>query len=166
MLGLIGLPFRVGRRVAETALELSVEVARRAAAVVLTERERPESPDSVRVRVSVEDDVLADEAPVVLPVPDLGPAQEFARDPEPEPIHVSEEPVLVEEFAEPGAEDGAGAQVHVEEPWVGYDAMRVPDIARELASAEPTVAAAVKLYEVNGRGRRGVIAAADRRLRA
>jgi hypothetical protein len=31
-----------------------------------------------------------------------------------EPRHVSEEPELVEEVAEPGAEHGAGAEVHVE----------------------------------------------------
>src|SRR5436309_12999438 len=34
-----------------------------------------------------------------------------------EPAHVSEEPVVVEEFAEPGAEEGAGASVTVDEPW-------------------------------------------------
>ena len=36
-----------------------------------------------------------------------------------EPVHVSEEPELVREEAEPGAEDGAGAQLRVAEPWNG-----------------------------------------------
>ncbi|MGZ4296959.1 MAG: hypothetical protein ACXVE4_07330, partial [Solirubrobacteraceae bacterium] len=37
-----------------------------------------------------------------------------------EPSHVSEEPELVAEFAEPGAEEGVGAQLRIVEPWAGY----------------------------------------------
>jgi hypothetical protein len=83
----------------------------------------------------------------------------------PEPVHVSEEPVLVAEVAEEGAEDGAGAEVRVDEPWPGYNRMTAADI-RERLSNEPTeVAAAVSLYEAAGKGRSSVLEAAGRRMR-
>ena len=169
MLGLIGLPLRIGRELAATSVRLGVELVRVVAGVVMPR----DGADDVVVVVDrpageslpADDDFLADEPPVEVPIPDLGSAQEPAPEPVEVPVHVSEEPELVEEVAEPGAEDGAGAQVAVGEPWEGYDAMRVPDIRRELQRADATVAAAVKLYESSGRGRRGVLDAADRRLR-
>ncbi len=44
------------------------------------------------------------------------------------PVHVSEEPELVRESAEPGAEDGAGAAVTVIEPWSGYAQMNAREV--------------------------------------
>jgi hypothetical protein len=85
--------------------------------------------------------------------------------PEPEPAHVSEEPELVAASAERGAEDGAGAEVHVDEPWPGYGEMRAADIARRLRTEPPAVAAAVSLYEAAGKGRSSVLEAAARRVR-
>jgi hypothetical protein len=79
--------------------------------------------------------------------------------------HVSEEHTLVGEFAEAGAEQGAGPEVHVDEPWEGYDRMSAAEIARRLVGAGAAVAAAVRLYEANGRGRKTVLEAADRALR-
>lgn len=79
-------------------------------------------------------------------------------------VHVDEEPVLVADVAEQGAEEGAGAEVHVEEPWEGYDAMTAGEIRSRLADAEPEVAAAVKLYETTRKERTSVLEAADRRL--
>jgi hypothetical protein len=64
-----------------------------------------------------------------------------------EPVHVSEQPELVREFAEPGAEEGAGASITVVEPWNGYEL------------------AAVRLYESRHRSRQTVLAAVDRQLR-
>jgi hypothetical protein len=83
----------------------------------------------------------------------------------PEPDHVDEEVVLVAEVAEAGAEEGAGAEVHVDEPWEGYRAMSAADIRARLADAGPGEAAAVKLYEAAHKERSSVIEAADRRLR-
>jgi hypothetical protein len=83
-----------------------------------------------------------------------------------EPAHVSEEPELVAETAERGAEGGAGAEVHVDEPWPGYRRMTAADIKVRLRSAPPTVAAAVSLYEASGKGRSSVLEAAARRTRA
>jgi hypothetical protein len=79
---------------------------------------------------------------------------------------VDDTPVPVAEFAEPGAEDGAGAQIHIDPPWDGYDGMTAAQIRERLASADSGVAAAVSLYESAGRGRVSVVRAADSRLRS
>jgi hypothetical protein len=82
----------------------------------------------------------------------------------PEPDHIDTEAELVEEVAEPGAEDGAGAQVHIAEPWAGYRALRAADVIDRLADASPEEVAAIELYELSSRKRRTVIAAAQREL--
>lgn len=81
------------------------------------------------------------------------------------PPHVSEEPELVREVAEPGAEDGAGASIHVAEPWPGYSAMTAKDVIARLADATPAELAAVELYEGINRDRQTVRAAAERYLK-
>jgi hypothetical protein len=81
-----------------------------------------------------------------------------------EPIHVSEEPELVEEFAEPGAEDGAGAEVTVSEPWTGYRRMTAQDVVDRLSDATPAELAAVQLYERAQRGRETVLTAVARQF--
>ena len=83
----------------------------------------------------------------------------------PEPVHVTEEPILVEEFAEPGAEQGAGAEVHVEPPWDDYGRMTAAQVITRLATADPAELAAVQLYEGSNRRRRTVINAVERELR-
>jgi hypothetical protein len=77
---------------------------------------------------------------------------------------VDDEPVPVAEFAETGAEDGAGAEVRVDAPWDGYDSMTATQIAKRLATADSGTAAAVSLYEGTHRSRVSVVAAAERRL--
>jgi hypothetical protein len=86
-------------------------------------------------------------------------------EPRPEPAHVSEEPELVAETAEAGAEEGAGAEVRVEEPWPGYSRMNAADIRDRLRVAPAAEAAAVSLYEAAGKGRSSVLQAASRRVR-
>jgi hypothetical protein len=81
-----------------------------------------------------------------------------------EPDHIDTEAELVEEVAEPGAEDGAGAQVHVAEPWDGYRGLRAADVIDRLAEASPEELAAIELYELTSRKRKTVIAAAQREL--
>src|SRR5689334_21272099 len=54
--------------------------------------------------------------------------------PEAPPAHVSREAELVEEFADPGAERGAGATVHIEEPWEGYGHMTANDVIARLVA--------------------------------
>jgi hypothetical protein len=93
------------------------------------------------------------------------------RDPAPAPPpsdrvkEVDEEPVLTAEFAEEGAEDGAGAEVHVEEPWEGYGVMKVPEITSRLASATTVELAAVQLYEGSHRKRASILRDVERRMR-
>ena len=84
---------------------------------------------------------------------------------EPEPVHVSEEPVLVREEAEPGAEDGAGAQLTVAEPWNGYARMNAREVIARAQQADAAELAAVRLYESRHRSRQTVLATVDRRLK-
>jgi hypothetical protein len=81
------------------------------------------------------------------------------------PNHVDEEIELVAEAAEEGAEDGAGAELHVDPPWDGYDQMTAGDIRDRLSAATRAEAAAVELYEATGKSRRTVLDAAERALR-
>lgn len=82
------------------------------------------------------------------------------------PDHVDEEPVLVAEVAEGGAEEGAGPELSVEPPWDGYDQMTATDITDRLTAASPAEAAAVELYESTKKGRSSVLEAAARALKA
>jgi hypothetical protein len=103
------------------------------------------------------------------------PAPRFVRDEPPRrgarrrraaeaaPAHVSEEPVLVAEAAERGAEDGAGAEVRVDEPWPGYSDMTAAQIRQRLRAASPAEAAAVSLFEAGGKGRTSVLEEAAKR---
>jgi hypothetical protein len=85
---------------------------------------------------------------------------------EPEPAaHVSEEAELVREFAEPGAEEGAGADVTVSEPWQGYGRMTAKQVIERLGDATPAELAAVRLYESGNRSRQTVLTAVDRELK-
>jgi hypothetical protein len=93
------------------------------------------------------------------------PAPPAAAEPTPaEPAHVSEEPELVAETAEAGAENGAGAEVAVDEPWPGYDAMQAADIEDRLLAEGAETAAAVSLYEASRKGRAAVLEAASRSM--
>src|SRR3954447_9281668 len=76
------------------------------------------------------------------------------------PARVSEEPVLVAEVAEAGAEDGARAELHVDAPWHGYGDMTAAEIRDRLRGEGPEVAAAVQLYEAANKGRSSVLEAA------
>ena len=69
------------------------------------------------------------------------------------------------EVAEEGAEEGAGAEVHVDAPWPGYDSSKAAEIVARLHTETPAVAAAVSLYEASRKGRRSVLEAASRALR-
>jgi hypothetical protein len=82
-----------------------------------------------------------------------------------EPVHVSEQPELVREEAERGAEEGAGAAVTVLEPWNGYENMSARDVIARTRTANRAELAAVRLYESRHRSRQTVLAAVDRQLR-
>ncbi len=107
---------------------------------------------------------LGSAAPDAPPAPaqasgDGGPAPDGAAH-----AHVDEEAVLVAEFADPGAVNGAGAQIHIDEPWRGYRLLKAPEIVDRLVAEPDDVLALVLLYERAHRARRTVIAAAEREL--
>ena len=81
------------------------------------------------------------------------------------PVHVSEEPTLVESFAEKGAQDGAGAEIHVAEPWDGYREMKADDVIDRLAGSTTAVLATVQLYESSSRQRQRILTAVERELK-
>ena len=109
--------------------------------------------------------------PDVLDVAADAPAASVATDAPPAvpdeliPDHVDEEPVLVAEVAEEGAEEGAGAELTIAPPWDGYDQMTAVDIRDRLAAASPVEAGAVELYERAHKNRSSVIDASERAQR-
>jgi len=82
----------------------------------------------------------------------------------PAPAHVDREAVVVAEFADPGAEDGPGPQIRVDEPWKGYGELTAKQVIAELQGASPAALAVARLYEPANRARRTVIEAIDRKL--
>jgi hypothetical protein len=86
--------------------------------------------------------------------------------PPPGAKEVDDAPIPVAEFGGEGAQENAGAEVHIDPPWDGYDDMTAAQVNERLADANREVVAAVSLYESVKRDRRSVIRTADRRLRA
>jgi hypothetical protein len=99
------------------------------------------------------------------PEPAIPDAEQVEQSLFPEAGHVSEEIELVEEFADPGAEEGAGAQLRIAEPWRGYRTMKAADIIDRIASSTREELAAVELFEMSARNRKSVVAAAQRALK-
>ena len=80
------------------------------------------------------------------------------------PSHITQEPVLAAESADPRAVDGAGAQLHIREPWDGYADMTAPHIEARLRVASAEELAVAQLFEQTNRRRRSVLAAVEREL--
>jgi hypothetical protein len=139
----------------------------------------PPEPDVVDVEPIPEPEVappppepdVVDVEPIPEPEPTAPVPEPEALAPEPEPpapepeppAHLDAEPELVAEYAEPGAEEGAHAEIHVDEPWDGYRRMRVADVRDRVAVASPEELAVIQLYESTHRKRRTVLEAVDRR---
>lgn len=79
---------------------------------------------------------------------------------------IDDEDELVAEFAEPGAEDGAGAQLDIDAPWEGYADMKANAVIARINQATPEELALVELYERTHRKRQSVLSAAEKRLTA
>jgi hypothetical protein len=62
--------------------------------------------------------------------------------------------------AETGGADSVGAQVHVAEPWPGYDGMRLDDVLTRLQGASEVELAVVRAYEREHEARQAVLLAA------
>jgi hypothetical protein len=62
--------------------------------------------------------------------------------------------------AETGGADSVGAQVHVAEPWAGYDAMRLDEVLARLQRATEVELAIVRAYEREHEARQAILLAA------
>lgn len=183
---LITFPLRVGVRGAQLWFRATEEITGRATtgairAVSLFTRDGSSDSDPGRARERSQpereqDDWPRDprsqatEAPPEEPFTAeyiTAPAEQPVEIPEParEPAHVSEEPELVREEADPGAEDGAGAGVTVQEPWEGYGRMSAKEVIARLTDANSAELAAVALYESGNRSRQTVLEAVQRQMR-
>jgi WS/DGAT/MGAT family acyltransferase len=91
-------------------------------------------------------------------------AEEVRQAIDPESGHVDTPVELVAEQADPGAEEGAGPAIHVEEPWPGYDQMTTAELIDRLHEASDEGAAVVDLYERMHRDRPPIREAAARAL--
>jgi hypothetical protein len=109
-------------------------------------------------------DVPPPPPPAVVDVPPVAEEPEAPDEP-PQPAHIDDEPELVAEFSDPGAEEGAGAEIHVDEPWDGYRSMNAAEVRDRVAVADAAQLAIVQLYESTHRKRRTVLQAAERRAR-
>ena len=160
IVGTVTLPARLGIRVAvwgvRTVSELLPVGGQHSdeptpAGPTVEETPEPPPPETVARPAAAE-------APPPEPVP---------TEPEPaEPAHVDEGATLVAEFAEDGAEDGAGAEVELSEPWEGYDRLHADELVDRIGGGSSEELAAVVLYERSRRNRPSVIEAAERQLRA
>jgi hypothetical protein len=66
--------------------------------------------------------------------------------------------------AETGGADSVGAQVHVAEPWAGYDAMRLDEVLARLEDATEVELAVVRAYEREHEARQAILLAAGEPL--
>jgi hypothetical protein len=169
LIGLATLPLRLTLRGAELLLRAAGGIvgghghaaAEQFGDVATATPARPTEPAAR----PAETEPRAEPEPAPAPAP---PARAVPPRDEPEdvPDHVSEEPVLVEEFADPGAENGAGPEIEVAEPWPSYGTMKADEVIARLEDTTPAAVAVARLYEQANRRRKTVLAAADRRLKA
>ncbi len=167
---LISLPVRIGLRTASIAIRGSLRATEQAFAVA-THVARVIAPHE-RDGTTAERPQATTPQPPARTRPDVGEPRRPEAEPEPTweptpvaPAHVSEEPELVETFAEPGAEDGAGAELRIDEPWRGYGKLTAKDVVARVAAANPEELAAVQLYEATHRKRETVLSEVERALR-
>ncbi|HEX8648110.1 MAG TPA: hypothetical protein VF715_14545 [Thermoleophilaceae bacterium] len=107
--------------------------------------------------------------PIVADAPEIGVVEAAGSAPVPpseidEPVHVSEEPVLVAESADVEIADGIHTDLHVQEPWDGYRQQTAHEVIEALERCNPAQLAVVRLYESTHRARKTVLEAADREL--
>ena len=177
------LPLRVGARVArlslytaEEALRLTGGVADQALKILRPPGPGPESAPATEADRQARPERQpgpAERPPSPPPPATPARAAEPSKPAEPadlppladEPAHVSREAVVVEELAEAGAEEGAGAELRVDEPWPDYRHLAANDIIARLEQADAAELAAVELYEQTHRARQSVLTVAERRLR-
>jgi hypothetical protein len=174
---LVTLPLRVTFRTASFFLRGSEEVLKRALALTGRSVEaEPRYGTSGEDKLSEPDATPAPAAPSPAtpppptaspPPPPPAPIQTETPPATPlvdAPTHVSEEPTIVEELAEPGAEEGAGAEVRIAEPWDGYARMSANEVIARVGDSDAAELASVSLYESANQARQTVLSAVERQL--
>jgi hypothetical protein len=155
--GVANLTLRVAARgvdfaadMARMAMPTSGEPVRSESEVVFAERAEPAPPPPPEPPRAVESVSATPEA--------LDEATDRAKT-------VDDQPELVAEFAEPGAEEGASASLEVDEPWEGYNDLTAEEAIARIGQADAAELAVVELYERSHKQRRTVLTAAERRQR-
>lgn len=153
----------VSYTVARRAGSLALSALRQVASTVFDRRSQSRTP-STWARPPASSSPRSTEprepAPTARPAP--APPGQTPADEE----HVSREAVVVAESADPGAADGAGAQITIGEPWKGYAGLTAKEVNDRLAVAGPESLALARLYESANRNRVTVLREIDRRLAA
>jgi hypothetical protein len=166
---LLSLYLRLGAGAARLAFRVTERVVMVAgSAIGVSGRDRaearsepPADPVAAETAASMQQPPVVDQSAIdyqAEPATPLDRAEELAKT-------VDDEPDLVEEVADPGAEDGAGPTVEVDEPWEDYAGMQADAVIARLHEANAAELAVVELYERAHRGRKTVLAAAERRHR-
>jgi hypothetical protein len=146
MTKLLLLPITLPLRIVRATAEASFGVARAVLDAVRADDERPVG----------DDDIFAAPAPPE-PEPEVAiPSLEVLEGDE----HVDVEDDVV---AEAGPEREPGAEIHVDEPWAGYDAMALDEVLARLEDASEAEVAIVRLYERRHENRQAVLLATGER---
>jgi hypothetical protein len=189
---LLTLPLRIGFGAARTALGISTRLAATAIDLVRPgsspsptsappssrPTQPPPGPDKRTPAAPERSDPRANGRPEAPPVPRTPPDPPAPITPPAEqpdtPVSseqaaiktIDDEDEVVAEFAEPGAEDGAGAAFQVDEPWEGYARMKADAIITRIGEADAAELAILELYEQTHKKRQRVLATAAKRLRS
>jgi hypothetical protein len=131
MLGVLLLPITLPLRIVRATAEISFGLARGVIDAVTADEQR-----------EVADDVYAAAAPAPPEAP-------------PPPAVVDEDELV----AESGPERAPGPEIHVQEPWEGYDAMALDEVLARLEAASEAEIAIVRLYERQHENRQAVLLA-------
>ena len=165
--GVANLALRTAARGAELAID-----AVRIVAPSPGGAEHKESDDVFGAPAEAMDRSPRDEAEPSVQIRDRSQDVDYDREP-PGPIDaaaekaksIDDEPELVAEFAETGAEDGASAEVEIDEPWEGYDELTADEVVERIVEADAAAVAVIELYEQANKQRRTVLSGVERRLR-
>lgn len=157
--------------IARRAGSLALSAARQVAGVALDHRSKSRSHPSSSASPPASGGPESASAPPPAPPRTAEPVPTPAAAAEPAPVqavadHVDREAVVVAESADPGAADGAGAQIRIAEPWKGYGKLTAKEINDRLATESPASLAVARLYEAAHRNRVTVLKEIDRRLAA
>jgi len=163
----LALPIATGRLVVRggsLALRAAAGAARLVADTVTGPGRAPSPPSTSHDAPVDEPSRRVVRTPEATPAPEEVPVATAPPVPE-EMKTIDDEPILTAEFADEGAEDGAGPEIRVSEPWDGYDRATAAQLVRALPTETDEALASVRLYENQGKRRRTVLDEADRELR-